>query len=138
MNRRDFQELTRIRLGEAKCLLDQGHYSGAYYLCGYVIECALKSCVAKQTKRHDFPPDKDTVRDIYTHNLKTLIKMAGLSAQLAAEEKNDQSFAVFWAEVSKWAERSRYERQTMADAHNLYEAVTHRRHGVLRWIKQYW
>lgn len=55
MNRSDFQTLAETRLQEAKSLLDNGHYSGAYYLCGYAIEYALKACIAKQTKAEDFP-----------------------------------------------------------------------------------
>ena len=46
MNRRDLQELTRIRAVEAGTLLDQGMYDGAYYLSGYAVECALKACIS--------------------------------------------------------------------------------------------
>ena len=38
MNRKDFQELSRIRLKEAKALLDLGLWDGAYYLAGYAVE----------------------------------------------------------------------------------------------------
>jgi HEPN domain-containing protein len=55
MNRADFQKLTQLRLAEAKVLLDSNRYEGAYYLMGYAVECALKSCIAKQTKEYDFP-----------------------------------------------------------------------------------
>ncbi len=50
MNRSDFQRLTRLRLDEAKVLLANERYQGAYYLIGYAVECALKACIAKQTK----------------------------------------------------------------------------------------
>jgi HEPN domain-containing protein len=55
MNRGDFQELSIIRLQDAKILLDNKCYDGAYYLSGYVVECALKACIAKKTREHDFP-----------------------------------------------------------------------------------
>ncbi len=39
----DFQSFSRIRVNEAKALLHLKHYSGAYYLAGYAVECALKA-----------------------------------------------------------------------------------------------
>ena len=58
MNRNDLKGLALIRLREATILLANGEYSGAYYLAGYAVECALKPCIAKQTRRHDFPDKK--------------------------------------------------------------------------------
>lgn len=34
VNRTDLKELTAIRLREVETLLANGHYDGAYYLCG--------------------------------------------------------------------------------------------------------
>lgn len=137
MNRKDLQQLALIRLREAKVLLDNGNYDGAYYLCGYAIECAFKACVAKQTKRHDFP-NKKTVNDSYTHNLVQLVKVAGLQTALEQETRNDAIFAVNWGIVKDWTEESRYERHTQIAAENLYAAISHNRHGVLWWIKLHW
>jgi len=67
-NRRDFQRLARMRLGEARVLIRHRNFEGAYYLTGLAVECAVKACIAKNKKRHDFPPDQTTLRDIYTHN----------------------------------------------------------------------
>ena len=75
MNRYEFQELSRIRLREARSLFSAGHFDGAYYLAGYSIECALKACIARRTKRHDFP-DKKAVDKSYTHNLEQLVAAA--------------------------------------------------------------
>ena len=77
MNRDDFQELARTRLREARTLLRTGNYGGAYYLSGYVIERGLKACIAKKTRRYDFP-DKNLVAESYTHNPTKLMKVAGL------------------------------------------------------------
>jgi HEPN domain-containing protein len=138
MNRRDFQELTHIRLAEAKCLFDNGCYPGAYYLAGYVVECALKACIAKRTKRHDFPPDKETVGKIYTHKPQNLLEVAGLRDLLTAERKMDRKFDQFWALILKWTEESRYQKRSMQEARDLLEAVTNRQHGLLRWLKKHW
>jgi hypothetical protein len=76
MNRRDLQKLTRVRLIEAKALLDKRLYSGAYYLAGYAVECGLKAGVAKRTRRHDFP-DKKLAMDSFTDNLNSLVGSVG-------------------------------------------------------------
>ena len=68
MNRKDFQELSELRLKEANALLGAGFPEGAYYLAAYAVECALKACIARETQRHAFP-DKKIVDASYTHNL---------------------------------------------------------------------
>ena len=62
MDRRDLQALSRIRINEAKGLLSLGLHDGAYYLAGYAVECALKACIAKETKRHEFPINGEPIR----------------------------------------------------------------------------
>ena len=58
VNRQDLQSLARTRHAEAKALLRAGRSDGAYYLAGYAVECGLKACIAKATKRYDFPEKK--------------------------------------------------------------------------------
>ena len=50
MNRADLQKLAEERLADAELLLANGRFGGAYYLSGYVVECALKACIAQLTK----------------------------------------------------------------------------------------
>lgn len=64
MNRAEFQQLSRLRLREARALMSGGHYQGAYYLSGYAVECALKACICKQFGRYEFP-DRKLVNDSY-------------------------------------------------------------------------
>jgi hypothetical protein len=47
MNRNEFQRIARARVADARVLLGAKRYSGAYYLCGYAIECALKACIGQ-------------------------------------------------------------------------------------------
>ena len=77
MDRRDLQELSKVRLKEARALMKLGLYDGAYYLAGYAVECALKACIAKDTRRHQFP-DKKRVDLSHSHDLLQLIRVAGL------------------------------------------------------------
>jgi HEPN domain-containing protein len=137
MNRDDLKEIARIRLKGARVLLENGNYEGAYYLCGYVIECGLKACIAKQTKQYDFP-DRRTVNDSYTHDLTKLVRTANLEPALDQEMRRDEDFAANWAVVGEWSEESRYQKYSERDALNLYSAITNRKSGVLRWITQHW
>src|SRR5712691_6280005 len=107
MNRRTFQKLALVRLQDAKALLRARRYDAGYYLAGYVIECALKACVAKRTKKFDFPP-KNTSK-IYTHDLGALLETAGLVKTFESQLVADAKFARYWAVVKDWSEESRYD-----------------------------
>jgi HEPN domain-containing protein len=137
MNRDDFRNLARIRRKEARVLLENENYDGAYYISGYVVECALKACIARKTKRYDFP-DKEAVNKSYTHDLGQLVRQAGLEPQLGQQTEKDSLFAVNWAVVKDWSEGSRYERHDRRKAGDLYSAITNRQHGVLRWLRRHW
>ncbi len=43
MNRAELQRLAKDRLLDAKALFAARRWSGAYYLAGYAVECALKA-----------------------------------------------------------------------------------------------
>jgi HEPN domain-containing protein len=137
MNKNDLKLLALTRLREAKVLLANGEYSGAYYLARYAVECALKACIAKRTKRHDFP-DKKTVNESWIHGLAKLVGPAGLEISLAAEIKADPVFSRNWADVIRWTEESRYGLNAEREAVDLIKAISDRRHGVLRWLKRLW
>jgi HEPN domain-containing protein len=137
LNRDDFRELARIRLKEAKVLLDNGCHEGAYYLCGYTVECGLKACVAKLTKRYDFP-DKNFAQEVFTHDLVRLVKAANLATELSNEAKANPQFELYWNLVKDWRETSRYDQNTRQQAVSLYEAITDKRYGVLRWLRRHW
>jgi hypothetical protein len=108
MNRKELRELVRIRLREVRALLKVGCYDGAYYLGGYIVEFALKSCIARKTKRHDFP-DKEAVLASWTHNLLKLVIAAGLETSLQQIGQQDLLFKDNWETVADWSEASRYE-----------------------------
>jgi HEPN domain-containing protein len=129
MNRGELQELALIRLQDAKVLLDNECYDGAYYLSGYVIECALKACIAKKTREFDFP-EKKLIDKIYSHDLSKLIGVVGIS--IADEIKLN------WAVVKDWSEQDRYKRHSKEEARDIYDAVANTDEGVLEWIKLHW
>jgi hypothetical protein len=125
-----------VHLRAARSLLKSRHWQSAYYVTGYAVECGLKACIAKQTRRYDFPA-RDT-RDIYTHELPKLLQSAGLSPTLQQEENAKSHVAVSWATVKDWHETSRYD-LTIPEraALDLYRAVAGR-NGVMSWIRKRW
>ena len=138
MNRGDFQKLTHERLKDAEALLQKRRYSGAYYLCGYIIECALKACIAKRTQRFDFPPERRAIDAIYTHDLTKLFKSAGLETARDEDMKNDEKLKVYWSVLKQWTEASRYELYDQKKVRDMYQAIADEKHGVLQWISQHW
>jgi HEPN domain-containing protein len=137
MDRSELQTLSRIRAKEAQALLRLGLYDGAYYLAGYAVECALKACIAKETKRHEFP-DKRRADSSYTHSLVDLVRITNLDASRRELAESDPAFDENWDKVRSWSEQSRYRRHSAQAAQELVQAVCDRRHGVIAWIKQHW
>lgn len=137
MDRRDLQVLSRIRLREAQALLRLGLQDGAYYLAGYAVECALKACIAKTTRRFEFP-DKRRVDASYTHDLEALVQLTPLRVSWRERLQTDEAFRRNWELVARWSERSRYATYEREDARALLAAVGDRYDGVIPWIMRHW
>jgi HEPN domain-containing protein len=134
--RRDFQRLADIRTEEARVLVRSRKQQGAYYLAGYAVECALKACIAKQTKRHEFPPNRSYIGKIYTHDLNELLQQADLDRQLAIDVRVNALLANNWNIVKTWSEDARY-KITGLKGRDMYTALTGP-NGVLTWLKKHW
>ncbi|MBW1940581.1 MAG: HEPN domain-containing protein [Deltaproteobacteria bacterium] len=138
MNKTDLQKISEIRLNEAKNLLDNGFFDGAYYLLGYAIECAFKACIAKQFKEYDFP-DKKLVNKSHTHELEKLLGLAGLKQKLQEAQKENEELELNWAVVKDWSAEDRYQHGiTEQKAKQFYEAVTQENIGIYSWLKNWW
>lgn len=137
MNRNQLKNLSKLRVEEAKILFAAQQYSGAYYLMGYAIECALKACISKQFKRYDFP-DKRLVEKAHTHNIEVLLKLAGLETQFQTDREFNPTLELNWAIVKDWSEKARYnDNISISQARDLISACTGKG-GILPWIKQRW
>jgi HEPN domain-containing protein len=137
VDRREFQQLSNVRLKEARALLKIGLSDGAYYLAGYAVEFALKACIAKGTRRYEFP-DKGRVVSSYSHVLKELVGVARLEGARRDRARTDPDFETNWNIARLWSEESRYKRHTMESAEELIKAVGENHHGVIAWIKLHW
>ena len=136
MNRADLHKLANARIREAQVLLGAGEYSGAYYLSGYAVECALKACFAKTIKRHDFP-EKGRTDKVFIHRLPELVLIVGLRTPLK-EALKKEAFELRWITVSEWTEQSRYYLWNRNQAEQMLDAITHRKDGILPWLKRHW
>lgn len=127
-----------MRLKEAFSLLKHGHAPGAYYLGGYSVECALKACIAKKTREHDFP-DKKAVNESFTHTLEKLVNSAELKNDLDKEKASNDAFQQNWRIVSDWTSDHRYQLAIRyEDARDLLHACADKKAGVIPWIEKRW
>jgi hypothetical protein len=114
---------------EAKLLIDNKDWDGAYYLAGYAVEFALEIRIISQLMKSNSFPEKKLAENFYKHDLTVLRRAAGLDDEM----DKDASISPQWDTVKDWSEQSRYEfGKTEKDAKDLYDAIEN---GVLPWIK---
>ena len=139
MNRVELRALAQSRVGDARILLDNGRWAAAYYLIGYAVECGLKASILAFVERTGaIFRDRKFSDKCWTHDFEELAKQADLIPEIAAASAAGSPLAGYWGTASRWAETSRYEQKTEAEARQLYEAVTHDPDGVLRWLQTHW
>jgi hypothetical protein len=101
------------------------------------MEAALKACIAKKTRKFEFP-DKRIVNNSYTHEISKLAEVGGLNQLIDATSQINGIFAANWSVVRDWKIGSRYEVQSARTARDLYNAITQRRNGIMSWIRNHW
>ena len=136
LDRESFQSLALMRLEDAQVLAANQRHTAAFYLAGYVVECGLKACIAKQTREYEFP-DKNRVNRSYSHRLDQLLEVAQIPMKedFAANRELEENWSLV---SSKWSEEKRYETVTKAEAEDLLHAVNDLNHEVLQWLQRYW
>ena len=117
-------------------LLLHGHPSGAYYLAGYAIECALKAKIASQFRANEIP-DKTLINNIYQHGLDKLLGLANLKEEQAEAENHDPEFRRYWTVTTNWKAEARYKIWSLEDATDMLEAVGGDR-GLMQWLRSRW
>ncbi len=92
MNQADLRRMAEERIKDAKALIRGKRWEFAYYTAGYSIECALKSCVlARMIHTAWVFEEKWNARDCLTHDLKELIRLAGLNNELLARQATSRA-----------------------------------------------
>jgi hypothetical protein len=83
-------------------------------------------------------PTQAFVRDSYKHDLRNLVKAAGIDAQLDADMRANPTLGANWSLVKDWQSTSRYQVWSRDDAQDIFRAVADQPAGVLRWIRRRW
>lgn len=138
LNRDTLRTLAGNRLEESRVLLENKFWTGAYYMTGLAVECALKSCLASAVKEYDFP-DKQFVNAMYVHDLESLFKLNGaLWDDLQNDMRTDAKLRVNWSTIKDWDDGRRYDVVEELEARAFYEASTETGSGVMEWIRGKW
>jgi hypothetical protein len=137
--RNELKQLAAVRLREAEALFAAGLYDGSAYLCGYVVELALKARICRLLDISDYP-DKGELKRVYAvHDLPQLLLLAGLRKKMTPA---NPALFTNWSIAVPWKpEQNRYAAVgsiTQKDAEDILMAVSGRPNGILTWIKKYW
>jgi hypothetical protein len=97
--RRDLKDLALLRLREAEALFAAGLYDGSAYLCGYVVELALKARICRLLGTSDYPSTGEYKRVYAVHDLDQLLFLAGLRAKMNV---SNQPLFTNWSLVVPW------------------------------------
>jgi HEPN domain len=143
VNQAELRQMALQRIRDARVLLNGGRWEFAYYVSGYAVECALKSCLlARMIHTAWVFEEKWKAADCLTHDLDALIRLAGLTNELNARQSASAAagdgFRDNWDKARLWSPTSRYVAKTELEARELYTAITHKPDGVLRWIRKFW
>lgn len=139
MNRATLQQLSMERVADAQALLAASRWSAAYYLAGYAVECALKSCVLAYIEQTGIIfKEKKFVDECWTHDLEILIRKANLTVTLGHARRLNAQLDVNLETATAWNETSRYQSWDQIKAEELFQAVTDPTDGVLIWLKTHW
>jgi hypothetical protein len=139
LNRPTLQQLSDARVEDAQALLAASRWSGAYYLSGYALECALKSCVLAYIERTGIIfEDRKFAEKCWTHDIETLVTLSGLNAELGVAIGANARFGTNWLTAKDWSESARYRLSTQQEAEDLFAAITDKSDGVLPWIRNHW
>lgn len=127
-----FRKLAEERLAEAQVLLANNRPSGAYYLAGYAIECAIKAKIAMQFRAGEIP-DKVLVVKTYDHDINKLLSVANLKDKDYAALNTDAELRRCWTIAAKWKPDSRYKVWSLNEATDIVGAVGGDR-GLMQWL----
>jgi HEPN domain-containing protein len=137
--RQQLQQLAKLRLTEAERLYAGGFYDGAAYLCGYVLEFALKARICKLLRLSEYPEKGEIGRLFKTHDFDNLKILAGLSGEITAT-KNTELFNN-WSVAALWTPEQRYLPKGTVDkkkAEEVLASIKDDPNGVLTWLSKRW
>ena len=137
--RQELQELARVRLREAEHLYRAGLYDGCVYLCGYVVEFALKARICRVLRLEKYPDAGKFSALFKNHDFELLRRLAGL--ELSKELSKGTQLATNWSTATEWSPERRYTpvgTVNQKTASNVLASIKDRPNGVLTWLSKRW
>ena len=102
----DLRDIAKARLRDAQVLLRARRFDGAFYLCGYSVELALKSRICRTLKWSGFPQTGQEfhgLQSIKTHDLEVLLRFSGIEERVKRKHMSE------WSVVLDWNPEKRYQ-----------------------------
>jgi HEPN domain-containing protein len=103
---KDLRAISRARLRDAQVLLKSERFDGAFYLCGYAVEIALKARICKTLKWSGFPQTRhefEGIQSVKTHDLEILLRFSGIEDRIKRKHLSE------WSLVLDWNPEKRYQ-----------------------------
>lgn len=103
--RRDLRTIARARLADAEALFRARRYDAAAYMCGYVVELALKARICRTLRWPTFPETRgefEGLASLRTHDLDVLLRLSGQEAMIRRSSIRE------WNVVNTWRPERRY------------------------------
>jgi len=103
---KNLRAIARARLRDAQVLLRTKRFDGAFYLCGYAVELALKARICRTLKWPGFPEttqDFKGLQSVRTHDLEILLRFSGVEARVKTKHLAE------WSVVLDWNPEKRYQ-----------------------------
>lgn len=101
----DLIKLSKARLKDAEVLYTARRYDSSVYLCGYVVELALKARICKTLKWSGFPETRSEFQNFTsfrTHDLNVLLSLSGRENIIRTR------YLPSWSVFSLWNPERRY------------------------------
>ena len=119
LGRQELRSLAKARLKDSELLYQHGRYDGVFYLCGYVLELALKARICRTLRWKQYQTGSE-YQSFKTHSLETLLALSGVEHKVRPQHLAD------WSVEASWNPECRYRpvgSATAADAKEMLEAA---------------
>lgn len=118
---KDLRAIARARLRDAQVLLRAKRFDGAFYLCGYAVELALKARMCRTLKWPGFPEtgqDFKGLQSVKTHDLEILLRFSGAESRIKTKHLAE------WSVVVDWNPEKRYQSVGQSSVHQATNMLT--------------
>jgi HEPN domain-containing protein len=117
---KNLRAIARARLRDAQVLLRAKRFDGAFYLCGYAVELALKARICRTLKWSGFPEGTQDFKGfqlLRTHDLEVLLRFSGVEGRVRAKRLAE------WSAVLEWHPEKRYQAVGLSDPQHSRDMV---------------